>query len=343
VKIREFLGQNKSSVILVGLVILSVLFALGYIYMANRLEETENEIYDVSIPSSTDNNLSWESVDVDRLAVADENLEADVYGADLYTIDDVESILDRLGFMNLAPDISENGDIYTWDLGDRGVASYTPDVGDFMLESGGLSLPSINLGYISESNVIAYFESFMGEYLQVDAASFNVEVVNLDDGVKVTGTWLLGGCDVVSSINQESMIGAFFSENGDLESLFISLVRFEKQEESVTLVTIEELKEYLPWGAYPREEYVDVVSSSAPACEDYDCYFNYDIEDVSGVSLESAELVYYLNPSSPESVLPTYKLKGEGNVEDGEGRLVKVEVFVYANAVDPTRIRTWSD
>jgi hypothetical protein len=155
----------------------------------------------------------------------------------------------------------------------------------------------------------------------------------------VRGTWQLQGYDVVGSDKSPKLISAVFDEGGNLMSLRIKLIKFSRLEDSIDMIDMDVLEEYINLNSYPKSEYIDVASSQDLGCKIYDCYYDYSASDVENISLENTEIVYLLNSDALESVLPVYKFTGKGQVYDEiEEIMVDVDVTVYANAVDPSKL-----
>ncbi|MBN2100853.1 hypothetical protein JW710_03090 [Candidatus Dojkabacteria bacterium] len=334
-KITDFINKNRQ-ILIIAVSVTVIVIAVIYYIIYRRQQEDTSGMYVTTLRSGTESDLDWGETDLANLYGDDQTSNIPQYVAEVYSVGHIEEILSKLGISGVNPEILSDGDLYHWSSGSTSV-TYTVKTGDLIVESStGIRLSEIEQAYVSSKNVGPYFEAFLSEYLDVDE-NLVYEVEDTGGNFRITGTVKLSDYRVIHSINKNEMFNVVFDEGGDLVSMAVSLAEFSKGDEDLILVSINELKSYLVYGNYPREDFISVDSSYEKECEVSDCYPEFRSEDVKNMIFDEVSIVYYFDPANPDDVLPVYELSGVGVVSDGENDF-EVSVKVWANAVDPERI-----
>jgi hypothetical protein len=351
-KIKQFwkrLTTDKDTLTLIILTIVSVVVATIYFFMSQAQQGTPEDDY-YEIPESLNNaqnqqnDLDWDQVSITPEEIDGEDLELSAYQAEVFSIEQINTILIRFGFAGSSAEILANGDLYSWTKDNIATASYTPDRGSLVIASNnGIRLEGIERGYITSETAEEYFNEFMSYYFEKEN-EYEIEVTENGNMFKVRGSWILDGYNLVDATQTENMIAVVFDDGGDLMELSITLLELSKKDSQVDMLSTQELKQYVQSDAYPKQAFMDVIAAPENQCNDYDCYYNYNFDEVKALTIDDVEVVYYFDPLTPQSVLPIFKLKGEGTVYDRiDETSRRVLITIYANSVNPEKLLTGGD
>lgn len=324
--------KEKKDWVLIGLlVVLVVVSAIYAIY--TKIQKTSGT-YVSTLTNSSDSRVSWSNVDLINVEGEDYPDQLPVYNAEIYTLDDVQEILRKLGVGSANRTGPVDARLYTWTL-NNGYATYDLNSGDFVLETDAIRLSDLEEKTLNSSNALSHAQEFGQVYLGLEN-TLTGTVRESAGNFKVEGSWLLGVYELVLSSNKTSTIAVVFSPDGSLISLNALLVRTIESDRSVQLAEFTELQEYFKYNSYPKEAFWQ-ISAGTNDCTGYDCYLGSSGE-LQSVDVSEFTLVYYYNPSVSAELLPVFKLTGTGVAIDSYGVTSQVDVTVFANAIDIEKI-----
>jgi hypothetical protein len=327
--------KKNRDVIIIGIIVILIL-AISIMSLSREEEEPLSKF---ESPFSSDQSFGegWGSIDLTTTIGGSERSSLPVYSAQPYDIEDVYDIVVSLGMGDENPQHSENEPYYSWSRGEEFVR-YNEDTGDLVVNAEAIPLDEDMDVSFSSQNAEQYFRAFVETYLdsKVDTST---SVQTNGSFFDATGVWQLGGYPVVLKNGQDYSVLASFDRNGNLVSLYASLIRFRQENSSANIIDLDELRSYVLLDTYPKEAYADIIVSGAECAEDCDPYGWDSIDNVEGVVIQEADIVYFYSQKAGSSVLPVYRLTGEGmSTEDSTTQ--RVSIVIYANAVDPAQIIT---
>jgi hypothetical protein len=294
------------------------------------------------VDNQTGNHMNLDSARITSDNLGVKKLRLGAYKADLYEVEKVKTFISRLGIY-VDPQMRNNDQLYFWET-ETGRASYSLQSGLLKVDdSTGLKLEDIERGYIDEESVKDYFEQFEDLYLEY-AEEYEFEVSENGNMFQVQGTLKLQGYDVVAQNDRIDLFSVVFNEGGDLVSMSAVLVDFRQIAQEVDLVEVDALKNLIKQNSYPRSEFIQVIPGSQAKCNDYHCMYDVEMDEIQNIVFDEAQIKYYLDSTTSESVLPVYELKGKGRYYDEiEEATHDIVITVYANAVDPSKLYVSQD
>ena len=334
--VLALLKKNIGLVAAAGFLLIIVVVAVIYF----TEDGGGDKVYDVPIGFEEESDYNWGDVDISSSANKPSGRKLPVYWGAKYDISEVEPMVKSFGFTG-EPEISGDGVFYAWVRGEE-FARYSTITGDLSIYSSAIPLSEIQKGYFDDENIEEYFGQFMSEYIGL-GLDYQYEYERGGSSHQFTGSWFLQDHPVVYVGGQEYSFIVKFDNSGDLQSLYVRLMRVSETDEKVQLVSLSDLRSYIRLEGYPKEAFVDVVPEGSDCNEESDCdpYGFYLAEDGFDVaSLTDVSFAYLYDFEGEGDIVPIYRLEGEGRATDENGTSREISVVVFANAIDPSRIVT---
>lgn len=333
----QWIKQNRDYVLLLAVFSVIVVLILSILF---RKETPERMAYPAPFSAEQSGEHLWGNVKVSEDDV-ESGRTVPVYHASEFDRDMRDAIVSKLGFSGVTEERSGDGVYYLWTRGESFVR-YNTVRKELDYNGDPILLPALGRVTLTADTAGAYFEHFSEEILGI-SSSFSTNVTQAGSSFTVSASPLLGDIRVVNGGNREYPIIAQFSEDGDLLSLSAQLSTFRDTGDTVGLVPGDDLAEYIRTQSYPKEAFLDSISSGDPLCETSDPYGLYSLDSFTDAVISDIEVVYYYDPLAGADVLPVYRMVGSGTVVDEESVTHPVSVVIYANAVEPSRIVLPSD
>jgi len=335
VNIIDVIRKNKE-LLAFGLVFVVLVVVIASVCFSDRSRDTRNSVYVSPLQTNESGSGAWKNVDID-LGQGETGIESlDVYSSTVVSNGRIRSIVEDLGFNTQTEQISDDGVYISWGT-DENFARFNTLSGDLVINARPIKLAKIERGYIDMDILGEYARQFINSYLQTDH-EVTLTTEEIGSGFDVQGSWLIDGYSVVEPHGQGYSFSISFNKGGDLVALYARMVSFSKGDQTVGLVSVRDVREYIASYTYPKEAYLDISTSSVDTCEDCDPYALYTLEDFENANISEVQIVYYYDLSLSNDVLPVYKLTGTGRVIDEKGKSHNVVITIYANAVDPSKI-----
>lgn len=332
--IRGALEKNKGIIIVVAVVILIVLV----IFFASRTSKKETGTKESFVsPISTESSLvkTFGSIYFSSTADEIESILLPVYTAKPFSFSEIQNIVSNLGMGKVVPEVSSDGSSYFWGRGDDFIR-YDLITGTFVLVTDPILLETNTLGVdFNYGNVERYFVAFVQKYLDAEV-DVSAKMEKTGTGYRVRGSWLLNTYPVVEKFGQTYSVMATFDDEGRLLTLYASMMKFNRMNSKIEIMSTRDLRSYLNYNNFPKEAYVAIIPDEYSCEEDCDPYTLDEVKSFQQAEIKTMEIVYFYS-SSTNDVLPVYKLTGEG-ISYSSGLTHPVTVTIYANAIDPAQI-----
>ena len=329
----ELIKKNRDIIIIAAIVL--VVLVISLISFSGK---NPGETVQFVSPFSTDQSFGtgWGAVDFSGVAGDQETVELPVHSSEVFAVDEVQVIVEKLGMGTATRTVSEDGAYYSWSRGEEFV-QYNSETGDLVVNMSAVSLNEITDTSFSSRVVEDYFVEFVRVYITNEQSISAVSQVQ-GSFFDVSGTWELDGYPTVRKYGQNYSVIARFDRSGNLVSLYASLYHFSQQDTMVEVVSLRELKSMVSFNNYPKEAYIDIVPSGDYDCgEECDPYGWDTVGGFQGAAIKDASIVYYYSPEDKSDVIPVYRLVGEGTAGVGT-EIADVSVVIYASAIDPSQI-----
>ena len=115
----NLLEKIKENRIIVAVVVVVVLFVIAVVLVILDRTGSEEEVYTLPIESEENTDYRWNNVTIESGATKPSVTEMPVYWAGVYSVSEVETVVEEFGFGGAEKEVTADGTFHSWISGDE--------------------------------------------------------------------------------------------------------------------------------------------------------------------------------------------------------------------------------